>query len=602
LSAELRRVNHDFDSTRYSAPKSFISRHRIALAGAATTVMLLLLALVYLLRQQPAGSGRGLAATRLTVSGNADRPAISPDGKLVVYVQHGQGDSLWLRQTNQSRTANDVQIIPAELGVQIFGVTVTPDGTNVDYLRGASIDILELWRAPILGGARKRLIDKVNTPVGWSPDGKQMAFIRWDVENATTSLVIADDEGMNEREVAVRQAPAAFPAFFSRNGQGMQRPAWSTDGASIAVVGTERPGDRQVVIVDVAQSHQRVLRVGDGSLRSLGWLDAKTLLLTRATKDSTQLWRMSYPEGSLSRASFDDLTPITGGFSVTSDRDQFVTTVRIPKVGLWVGDGKATNGKQYMAPKLGLDVGSPGGFSLTWVGHKLVYPIRGDRPTIVAVDPERESVEELVPSASSPASSPDGRTIVYVAKGDGANAGLWKADPDGRHPVRLVSGNVDLPVVTPDRRVIFGSNRSKRYSLWVVPLAGGAVQELVGGPATSPSISPDGLRLMYSVVDDQHPKGVLVACDLPACSRSEYLSPELPAEATLVTWAPDGRGFAYVKQSNIWVQPNDRGTPYSVTNFTDGSIGHYAWSHDGTRLAISRSLGTSTDVILFKKF
>ncbi|HEY7163050.1 MAG TPA: protein kinase [Candidatus Binatia bacterium] len=212
LRAELHPLKRELESTESSAKKTPVSRYRLGAAVLATTVLLVLVAGAYFMRAHtpppaplpaaaepakeaspvpvaaepaadqpsavqpdaapqplPADSIFGLKATRLTISGNADRPAISPDGKLIVYVQHGQGDSLWLRQTNQPRTANDVPIIPAEPGAQIFGATVTPDGTNVDYLRGTSSDIQELWRAPLFGGSRKRIVDKVNSLPGWSP-------------------------------------------------------------------------------------------------------------------------------------------------------------------------------------------------------------------------------------------------------------------------------------------------------------------------------------------------------------------------------------------------------------------------------------------------
>jgi len=40
--------------------------------------------------------------------------------------------------------------------------------------------------------------------------------------------------------------------------------------------------------------------------------------------------------------------------------------------------------------------------------------------------------------------------------------------------------------------------------------------------------------------------------------------------------------------SNIWSQPVDGGEPKPLTDFTSGSIYHFAYSLDGTRLFLAR--------------
>src|SRR5438094_10367846 len=74
-----------------------------------------------------------LQVLQLTTSGNAERPAISPDGKFVAYIQRdGNATSLWVRQT---ATTSNVQIVPPEPNVTIWAATVTPDGSFIDYVR-----------------------------------------------------------------------------------------------------------------------------------------------------------------------------------------------------------------------------------------------------------------------------------------------------------------------------------------------------------------------------------------------------------------------------------------------------------------------------------
>src|SRR5262249_21066075 len=118
--------------------------------------------------------------SQLTSSGNAETPAISPDGKYVVYAQRERAtSSLWIRQV---ATASNVKIVDAEPGILHIAPTVTKDGSFIDFLQGRSDanGRPELWRVPFLGGTPRRIVDNVWTPVGWSPDGHQMAFVRVD--------------------------------------------------------------------------------------------------------------------------------------------------------------------------------------------------------------------------------------------------------------------------------------------------------------------------------------------------------------------------------------------------------------------------------------
>jgi len=113
----------------------------------------------------------------LTTSGTADRPAISPDGNYVVYVENGGGQqSLRVRQV---ATGSNVEIVPGEPGVGLMGATVTPDGAFVNYVRRVGQQQSpELWQIPFLGGSPHRLLPGIGGRVSFSPDGNQMARSR----------------------------------------------------------------------------------------------------------------------------------------------------------------------------------------------------------------------------------------------------------------------------------------------------------------------------------------------------------------------------------------------------------------------------------------
>jgi hypothetical protein len=107
-------------------------------------------------------------------------------------------------------------------------------------------------------------------------------------------------------------------------------------------------------------------------------------------------------------------------------------------------------------------------------------------------------------------------------------------------------------------------------------------------------ISPDGRAIVVALGNKW------IACDFPACTVRK---PITEVRGSRPRWMPDGRAFAYVdgiNGTNLWVQPLDGSAPRQLTRFTDDkTIGHYAWSRDGQRLAVSRA-SRSSDIVLFR--
>ncbi len=334
----------------------------------------------------------------------------------------------------------------------------------------------------------------------------------------------------------------------------------------------------------------------------LAWLDSASLVLSRRAEPGapSQLWRLSYPEGTLSRLT-NDLNSYAG-ISVTADRSSLVTAQRATRVGFWVGDGLATRGTEIVPPALGRRG------DVAWASDRLVYTtLTSGQSSIVGVAPGRGTPEEMVLKGTAPAATSDGRTIVYVSTESGAHAGLWKADADGRHATQLVSGpvfvDVSSPAVTPDDcRVVFISLRGGEPTAWTVSLDGGMPTQLTDGVAVTPDVSSDG-KLAFGTPDPQTSRPSMVVCDPPNCTARRRLAAPTNLAAVRLKWTPDGRAVAYIDTtlSNLWVLPIDGRAPSQLTHFTDGRTltGGFAWSHDGKRLAIARSV-TTNDIVLFR--
>lgn len=243
---------------------------------------------------------------------------------------------------------------------------------------------------------------------------------------------------------------------------------------------------------------------------------------------------------------------------------------------------------------------------MAWAGDRLLYVGRwGSHVSVLAFSPASGEKVDLIPNAGTPATPADARTIVYTSLDDQMLMTLWKADADGRRAEHLATGTNLWPRVTPDGRQALFVSPLGGFRLWSVPLEGGPPAKIADIDARVPDVSPDGKSVAFlSFVGVEKP--TVGICDLPACSSQRRLpTPGLkaPAQSSGIRWTPDGRGIAYLNvepQPNIWIQPLDGSPPQQLTHFTDGrQIPDFAWSHDGTRLAVVRA-ETSTDIVLYR--
>ena len=151
---------------------------------------------------------------RLTTSGRASDAAISPDGKYVAHVKSDAGQqSLWLRQVV---TPSDTQIVPPSTQ-NYSGITFSKDGNYIYYRLGEpNLSARTLYQVPTLGGASRKMIENVASPITLSPDGTRLAFMRSNVSSGETALVVANADGTGERQVAVRKSPKVSAAAGRR--------------------------------------------------------------------------------------------------------------------------------------------------------------------------------------------------------------------------------------------------------------------------------------------------------------------------------------------------------------------------------------------------
>ena len=552
-------------------------------------------------RGEPRVSIANLKIDQFTTSRTADGAAIAPDGKHVVYVEHGGGsDSLRLRDLG---TGTDIEILAAQNGVQLAGLTVAPDGAFVTCLKVVPPQRVELWQVPISGGPPRQLLEANGGRVGFSPDRKRMAYTRR-AGSDRTEVVIAAIDGSNATVAAARRMPEAFLTTSIDELLSTPAPAWSPDGKTLAVLGTRlaapgggREDTGQVVFVDVQTGSERTVNAGPPLIGSgLEWLDERWLVVSMYERPGApmQLWLLSYEEGEFHRLS-NDLNQYIG-LSLTADRDALVTSRVELSSGIWTNDASA----RWTQVVPDTPVTGAGGFGVEWIGDDLLYVASTMRGlALMRWSDSTRKTELFANSAANPSVSRDGSTIAFLDH-DSGEAFTMDASSRNRERVYRWGGAGRLTPNGQQLLRIGAGPKGPVVQLYSVDGSGNVREMMAERVALGRAeASPDGRRLAYSSRDERDQPAIAV-CELADCSSRTPLSPIQGKWR----WTPDSLALAYVDprtQSDIWIQPLDGSTPRQLTRFaSDGrTIMDFAWSADGKRLAVARAV-SSTNIVLLR--
>jgi len=585
-------------------------RHRKSVVAASVALMVVLGGLGYAIYR--IGAGRApqparpafetMKVTRLTTTGKSRHAVISPDGKYIVHALSMNGQqSLWMRQV---ATKSDVQILESA-EVIYHGLTFSPDGNYIYYLvADRRMPLFKvLYKVPLLGGVPRKLIADVDAPVAFSPDGTQLAYVRFTPEKGEVDLLISRSDGSGERTLAARKMPYPYSV--------LSRLAWSSDGKTIILAAASGSLGRVTLVeVPVAGGPEKRLTAREwNDVRDPVWLaDGSGLVFAAAElgSSSNQLWLLSYPGGQARRVT-NDLSSYAD-ISLTADSNTISATQFETLSTLWtVPGGKAAIARQITSGDKDYD----GLEGLAWTpdGRIVFASNRGGNLDLWTSDADGANPKQLTfgpGSNSSPSVSSDGRTIVFVSSRTGSSC-LWKMDPSGANPVQLTRGGAEAgPQISQDgKSVVYESWATVTPTVWKLPLQGGEPIQITQDAAFLASISPDGQLLALMKGRQGSTDFHISIIPFGGGPPVKELDLPLPNFALPPAWSPDGRGLIYLDSpagvGNLWLQPLAGGTPKQLTNFTSAQIYGFAWSQDGKPLAVARGT-TSSDVVLITNF
>jgi eukaryotic-like serine/threonine-protein kinase len=532
---------------------------------------------------------------QVTNAGDAVSAAISPDGRFIAGVRLSGGlQSLWLRNV---ATGSDTQIAPPRSAVYA-GLVFSPDGNYIYHLRsdGQAINLLNLFRQPILGGEPELLVRDVDSNVTFAPTGDRMAFSRANFpELGKMSIVVAGADGSAERRLVSRP----LRGFYN------SAPAWSPDGKLMAYV-EPSPDDAfgRVNVVDVQSAEVRPLFSSDEiQATSLAWTtdghDLIVLYTTRRTAAAQrQVGAIAFPSGAF--------RTITRDINDYTDIDYAAAT------------RSAVTVQRRLGNQIDLldaaDLGGAGTSLVTarevirgfrWADSgEIVYSL-GNR--IRARRPGGQERTILVADVNSPPGQLDvcrgsGRIVLqWLYRTATQRHQLWSVSADGSEQTALVTNStVFIPTCSPDGQwVTYMAPELKR-----IPISGGTAESLAKLVVTGgTSYAPDG-------------KSMAVIALVPSPGRSPperklvFLTPGSPPRMLPVTSQWSGGGVRYLAdgsavsflvrngaQQELWAQPVDGSAPRVVGTFTGAPIMNFQWSPDATQIAVLRQ-SSDADVVL----
>ncbi len=562
----------------------------IAIAAVLVVLGLLGLAAYKWAKRSPSLNLQGMQITKLTDSGKAQRAAIAPDGHYIVYaLADGGQQSLWVRNV---ASKSDVQILAPD-DVTFRGLNFSADGNYIYFVRSDKRRAFysDLFMMPVLGGAPHLILQDLDTPISFSPDGKQFAFMRGTLQGMV-EVHTASQDGTNQKLLASFYAGAPF-----FNGA-----TWSPDGATIAAATIQSAKEVKWILsaIRVADGQVTPFYSNSDGIGQPVWLpDGNSLIVpvTLTNESRSQLSLIAFPGGQVSHFT-NDLSDYGEPLDLTRDGRSLVALERRQVSHIWVlPHGQASQAKQITFGDLPDTLVNPGP-----AGKLLVL---GNARQVELIGVEGGQRTPVLPQSRTVTTfSTCGDRYIVLDTYTGTKVELWRTDADGTNPIKLADDGI-FPACTQDGKWIFYAAASGNF--FRVASEGGKPSEikiphLVGAPQVTPS--PDGKWLAYVYKEESPSAPVKMAVVSSEGGTPIHLLP-FPNLARDVHWSPDGKSLQYHLArngaSNIWDQPLSGAPAKQITDFPSGLIFDFAWSNDGKELYVAKGERTS-DVVLISNF
>jgi Tol biopolymer transport system component/DNA-binding winged helix-turn-helix (wHTH) protein len=465
-------------------------------------------------------------------------PALSPDGNLVAFRQSDGGHNAGIY----------VAVVGGDKSIQLSSnpgdccPAWSPDGRQIAFSR-YSDKVLSILTVPALGGSEHRVYqgpDSMGGGLSWSPDGSLLAFPESRSEDPTRSWISL----LSLADASTRQISSPPVGSLDRN------PMFSPDGRELAFIRSTVAGVTNDVFVMPANGGRAKRLTFDNRpiMGSPAWTaDSREIVFSSDRGAATGLWRVCATgcsprpvAGPVGEAKWPSI-PANGVSSLVYEQGLSTFNIwhlrlkdakhhekpaspLISEKGDKMRPELSPDGKKiaFESNRLGFwdiwtcDVEGTGCDQITslhgtagrarWSpdGHRIAFEFHPKERSEIYLVEVPGGVPHLVPTIPgadnlSPSWSRDGKSLYFASKRGAEPFQIWKMPLQGGSPIQLTKHGGISPQESPDGRYLYYC-KYEQGGLWRMPLEGSDETEVLkdvgGGGWPDWALSSDGIYFL----------------------------------------------------------------------------------------------------------